>query len=279
MSDATSPRAWLIGGVGLAVGLLVGYLAGLQNVHLNPQERSLDADLWLQTSGEFRACCLQTYRLAGERLKTKLGALTTKNPPPAVIMDLDETVLDNSPFQTWLYRVEEVYADELWERWEKDCFAEVLAVPGALAFIADAERAGVTVVYISNRLDRLRESTIKCLEHLRINTRGIEDRLLLRTDVSDQTARRKKTTDRFNVLMLFGDNLRDFSEEFKSPKVQADNVKELKAAIQERLDKVDRRRQRFGDDWIILPNPVYGEWTALEGSRPVEVLHQAKGMK
>src|SRR5262249_14967600 len=104
MSDATSPRAWLIGGVGLALGLLAGYLAGVDSVRLNRQQRSLDADLYLQTSGEFRACCLQTYRLAGERLRTKLAALTTKDPPPAVIMDLDETVLDNSPFQTWLYR-------------------------------------------------------------------------------------------------------------------------------------------------------------------------------
>src|SRR5205085_1146217 len=95
-------RGLLLGIGGLVLGLLVGYVVGRENgPRQGPSERNLDASLWLQTAGEYRALCLQTYRTAGEHLLRKRAAQPKGDAPPAVIMDLDETVLDNSPFQTW----------------------------------------------------------------------------------------------------------------------------------------------------------------------------------
>src|SRR5262249_52355514 len=187
---------------------------------------------------------------------------------PAVIVDLDETVFDNSPFQTWLYREGRDYSDAAWEVWERDHPEQVLAVPGARQFIRDAERAGVTVVYVSNRKEEHRDSTVRALAHLGISTRDLEGRLLLKAgQSSDKTARRKSVEARYHVLMLLGDSLRDFSEEFKAPKVGPE-VAGQNAAIAERKARVDAQRGRWGEDWFVLPNPVYGEWQRLAGRPP-----------
>lgn len=275
MTDGNGARTWAIAGVALAIGLVVGYLAGRSEgpPPVNPQLRALDADLWMQTSAEYHACCLQTYRFAGERLASKLARLPKDGLSPAVIMDLDETVLDNSPFQTWLAVHSLDYGDNLWERYEKDCPDQVRLVPGALSFIRNAENAGLTVVYVSNRLAKLGDSTRQALAHLGISTKDFDARFLGSTTTSDKTARRDRVRERYRVVMLVGDNLRDFSEMFRAPEVQPDDVAGLKKAIANRIATVDREKSHFGDDWIILPNPCYGEWTKLQGNQPIEVLH------
>ena len=79
---------------------------------------------------------------------------------------------------------------------------------------------------------------------------------------------------RFNILMYFGDNLRDFSESFAAPKLPANTPPaELRKAIQSRLDRADQAACHWGVDWFVLPNPVYGEWEKLIGSNPIEILH------
>jgi acid phosphatase len=275
-------RGWIIGAIGLGVGLLVGYIAGQNDAPppVNPQLRALDADLWMQTAAEYRACCLQTYRLAGERLKQRLSGFNRNGPkPPAVILDLDETVLDNSPFQTWLFRYHLAYSQNLWDVWEKDYPGEVRLVPGALDFIRDAEAAGAAVCYISNRVEQYRASTLKALERVGISVKDIDNRLFLTAEkVSDKSARRERVGQRYEVLMLLGDNLRDFSEEFRAEKVDPADAPALRKAITARYDQVDRERAKWGADWFILPNPVYGEWTKLTGKNPLEVLRPS-GMK
>jgi acid phosphatase len=275
MTTPSFGRGWLLAGGGLVLGLLAGYVAGLENApRHNPAERNLDASVWLQTSGEYRALCLQTYRLAGERLLRKVAALPAGGTAPAVILDLDETVLDNSPFQTWQYQNGVEYSDRHWAVWEQKHGGEVRLVPGARGFIEQAEGAGVTVVYISNRQEKYRGSTVRTLERLGLNSKDIDRRLLLATTTSDKTARRRQVAARHRVLMLLGDNLRDFSEEFRAPRVDPDDVQAQNAGIADRLRQVDARRQRFGDDWIVLPNPTYGEWSKLIGRQPGQNLRQ-----
>src|SRR5262249_61081241 len=75
------------------------------------------------------------------------------------------------------------------------------------------------------------------------------------------------------VLMAFGHHLRDCSEGFKAAKVSPDDGPALRKAIAERKRKVDEERARFGEEWIILPNPLYGEWTQLQGHNPLDVLN------
>ncbi|MBO0719424.1 MAG: hypothetical protein J2P41_01285 [Blastocatellia bacterium] len=239
-----------------------------QTAVANPQERALDASLYMQTAAEYQAVCLQTYNLATDRLRQKLAAIHHAGAPPAVVMDLDETVLDNSAFQSFLDREKLNHSDMLWGIWERDFPQEVGLIPGAKAFIQDAEELGVTVVYLSNRNEKLRNSTIAALRHNGLNLEGIDNRLLLKTTTPDKSERRKIAEGRFNVLIYLGDNLRDFTEEFKAPQLAAKDDAGQKKAIAERANSVRRANYHWGNNWFILPNPVYGEWQRLLGDNP-----------
>ena len=226
----------------MAVGLLVGYLAA-PGAPPNPQERGLDANLWMQTAGEYRACCLQTYRLAGERLEKKVKETPpTKGKPFAVVMDLDETVLANTGYQTWLYKYGQDFSDKSWEEWEKNHFDEVQLVPGARAFIGKAEKAGVTVVYLSNRSEKNRAGTIAALEHVGLSTRNIEKRLLLLTKKtgSDKTSRPEAGSGELpGADAVRRQSAHDFDERFKANKVGEYDVAGQNKGIAERLKLVD----------------------------------------
>jgi 5'-nucleotidase (lipoprotein e(P4) family) len=272
----------LAGPVGWVMGFLIGS-AGLvplgarpafeqQVVAVHPQERALDANLYMQTAAEYRACCLQTYQWMTERLRMKLAAHSHNGSAPAVILDLDETVFDNSPFQSFLDRERLDFSDALWDLWERDYPHEVRLVPGARQFITSAEQLGVAVIYISNRLVKYRDSTIAALNHLELSTKEITDRLLLKEESSDKTSRRKLVEARYRVLLYAGDNLRDFSEDFAVPKPKPGEKPNPQQAILERYNKVERASYRWGTDWFIFPNPVYGEWQKPLGTAPRELL-------
>lgn len=238
----------------------------------NPQEHALDANLYMQTAAEYHAACLQTYGWATERLRSKLVAFQSPGKRPAVVLDLDETVFDNSGFQSFLDRERRDYSDPLWETWERDFPEEVRPVPGAKAFIAAAEQMGVVVVYLSNRLVKYRDSTVAALKHLGLNTEGLEERLLLKDQSSDKTTRRRLAEQRYQVLLYVGDNLRDFSEEFVAPRLAPQDEAAQRQAILDRYAQVRKAGYHWGTDWIILPNPVYGEWQRLLGPDPRQKL-------
>jgi 5'-nucleotidase (lipoprotein e(P4) family) len=273
MSQQSPMRALAIGMCGLIAGLSIGQTLSPSRAEplvavateVNPQENRVLANLYMQTAAEYRACCLQTYKLAEEKLVDRMRRLATEGLPPAVVMDLDETVFDNSPFQEFLFRNRLVYRDSLWDPWERDQFDEVGLIPGAKNFIAAAELAGTTVVYISNRMTKFKDSTVKALVHNGLNVEGIDARLLLKDGTSsDKTQRRTLAGQRYRVLMTFGDNLRDFSEDFK--------VSTGKTTIASRARLVDDTAARWGNDWFILPNPSYGEWERLLGEHPEKLL-------
>jgi acid phosphatase len=254
-------------GLGLMSSNLVSAFASPQGGG-NPQEPELYANLYMQTSAEYRAVCIQTYALAAERLQQKLAVPRLDGNPPAVVMDLDETVLDNGGYESFLDRNKLAYSQPAWDRWERDFASEVRLIPGAKGFIDWAESKGVSVVYISNRADANRAGTIAALRNVGLSVDGIDKRLMLKTNNSDKTARRRLAEQDYRVLMYFGDNLRDFDERFVVPKLDPKDAAGQDRAIADRLAKVDASAYRFGGDWIILPNPVYGEWTAPLGSDP-----------
>ena len=286
----TKRNAGWIGGclLGLCLGLIGGAL-GVQIFSPDdaisqkktpsfPMEWKLGSNFYMQTAAEYRASCLQIYKCATLRLEALLKANPTAYPQPAVVMDLDETVFDNSTFETFLHQAHAEYSDSLWGRYEKNYFEEVMLVPGAKNFIAQAANSGVTVYYISNRSEEHRSSTIKALAHLGIDTTNISSRLGLKKkgESSDKTLRREKATARYNVLFYFGDNLRDFSETFAVPKLPAgDHVAQL-AEIERRYAQVDAADCHWGVDWFVLPNPVYGEWEKLLGEQPMLKLRATK---
>ena len=282
MRPLPSTRTVMACGVCLTIGWLIGS-ASTDRLTAQPvdpkkprctMEMHLAGDLYMQTSGEYRACCLQTYRWAEERLA---ALLKSKPARPAIVMDLDETVLDNGAFQTFLYNNKLEYSDSLWEVFEKDYPQEVQLIPGAKSFIAAAERRGVTVLYLSNRLEQYRNSTLRVLSRLKLNTGRIEQRLFLKSkdSSSEKTTRREQIAAQYNVLMLLGDNLRDFNETFVAPKFGKDDGIEVhQKAIADRHRRVDEASCHWGVDWFVLPNPSYGEWEKMIGKHnPRQFLH------
>lgn len=274
-----------------AVGIAAGYFLGVAGPTSANQaapkpaptgvtmDMRVASNLWVQTSAEYRACCLQTYHLAGERLDQYL--LATRPNRPAVVMDLDETVFDNSAFQTALYASGKEYEPALWDDYEKNYPSEVRAVPGAVEFIQRAEKLGVAVVYISNRNEEFRAQDIAAIKHLGLSVDGIESRMFLKPkgkDVSsNKAARREAVAAKYNVLLMFGDNLRDFSDAFAPAKVDpASGLDGLKAAIAERNKLADAAAVHWGVDWFVLPNPVYGEWDRMCGKDPKAVFPPTK---
>jgi acid phosphatase len=194
---------------------------------------------------------------------------------PAVVMDLDETVFDNSSFQTFLLRSHLEYTEELWDRYERDHPQDVTPIPGALEFIRNAGHLGVHVVFLSNRSERFRDSTRSALKRLGL---GIvpDERLLLKPTgaSSDKTARRKIVATQFDVLMYVGDGLRDFSEEFAGPKLgPSPSIEQCRNAIAHRLTALKAAEPHLGVNWFMIPNPVYGEWDKFAGPDPVGLLH------
>lgn len=230
---------------------------------LDPPSRSLDANLYMQWSAEYRACCHQTFFMAAQRVREKVGGLPEPSKPYAVVLDLDETVLDNSVFQSRMLMQNHGFSQAEWDVWEQKHYDEVSLVPGAKKFIEDVQGLSVTIVYVSNRSEKYREET-KCV----LNRFGLplesDACLCLASGSSDKTSRRMVTDCGFTVLLLIGDNLRDFDEQFKIESHSDDvgSQPRIKSALL-RADKVDRTANRFGEDWFILPNPAYGEWTKV----------------
>lgn len=208
------------------------------------------AALWQQRSGEYKALCFQAYRLAASRLDALL--VQGQGGHPAIVTDIDETILDNSPATVHDAIRGRMYTDSAWLRWS--ALARADTVPGALSFFRYAHSRGVAVYYVSNRTEAERSVTLDNLHKW-----GFPDadnaHLLLKDASSDKTGRRSKVAEDHTILLLVGDNLSDFSAVFHRD-------------YDERNSLVIREAARFGKDYVILPNPMYGDWEgALFGYR------------
>lgn len=294
-SNDTNRWAYLVLGcvLGLAIGTfgVPSSLATWQDVPAkpaasNPQWRTLDANLWVQTSAEYQACCRTIFRAAAERMKAILRAGIPVGKRPAVMTDLDETIFDNAAFQSFLHRESLTYDDKWWAIFEEKFPHEVRLVPGAKEFIAEAQSWGVTMVYISNRQIKLREHTVEALKHCGLPVDDIENRLLLAPEKDDQgkdtsakSARRKLAHERYQILLVLGDNLRDFDEKYRRPRDFPSDVGGQQAAIAARNKLVEEDAQRWGVDWFQFPNPIYGEWQRMLGDNSEAHLRSTKMAK
>jgi acid phosphatase len=239
---------------------------GLVEPTATPTYENLNAILWMQTSVEYKASTAQTYRLAQGALVEGLrdphwtAALEQnggfENLPPAVILDLDETVLDNSVFEARMTILGESYSEKAWTKWVAERNAGL--VPGAMEFLQFAHAHGVAPIYITNRVcDPTKEDdpTVQLLRNLHLPLDLAEDRLFCDDhNHGDKTERRKRCAAKFRILLLFGDQLGDF---LQIPSNSAD--------LEGREKLFEAHQNLWGERWFQLPNPTYGSWEGAVG--------------
>lgn len=229
-----------------------------------PADDNLNAVAWSQMAIEHDLIYLQTYRDAEARLlpalhDAKWDALSnsdrvvaSRNLPPAVVLDIDETVLDNSPYQARVIKSGGEFNEADWAAWCREQKAR--ALPGAVAFTRFAASHGVAVIYISNRAKDLDEVTLLNLRKEGFPVSGPQAFLGLGTLVqgceqagSEKGCRRQLVSRHYRVLMQFGDQLGDFLD------IPANTV-------EVRRDVVKPYLAWIGTRWFVLPNPTYGSW-------------------
>jgi 5'-nucleotidase (lipoprotein e(P4) family) len=209
------------------------------------QDPLLLSVLWFQKSAEMQALYYQGYNIAKSSLSEKLVKSDNRQ-PKAVIMDIDECILDNSPFEAFQIIKNVPFSDSLWLVWVKKACAKPL--PGVVDFVKYAETKGVEIFYVTNR--KSPEESEPTLSNLLKMGFPFADsiHLILKTDVSSKEARRKAISEKYDILLLIGDNLADFDMVFDK---RADDLGF--GAVKDNMIK-------FGDRFIILPNPMYGPW-------------------
>lgn len=199
--------------------------------------------LYQQRAAEYKALCLQAYQLAAIRVEEMSHQQTLR--PRAIVTDVDETVLDNSPFTVHYALQGKQYDQVSWEEWTARSACDT--VPGALSFFRYAASKGFAIYYITNRLEKERAATLRNLQRWGF-PQADDEHLLLSSGNSDKEARRMQVAKQYEIAMLVGDNLGDFSDVF------------YKAAPEERDAAVLRLRREFAGRFIMLPNVMYGDW-------------------
>jgi 5'-nucleotidase (lipoprotein e(P4) family) len=205
------------------------------------------AVLWQQSSGERRALSYQAFALARMMLDRDLRMNRRLRKPRAIVVDLDETILDTSSYEGILLK-DRVNYPERWTDWVNR--AEATAIPGSAEFLSYAAARGVTVFYITNRNESQKQGTATNLK--RLGFPNVNDQtLLIQTDLSNSTKepRRQSVGAKYRIVLLMGDDLNDFAKVFEDSKT-----------VESRIAASDRFKNEFGKRFILLPNAMYGNW-------------------
>jgi len=225
-----------------------------------PGHDLLNATLWMQRSVEYRANSLAIFALAKMRLDQALadknwtGAPAEQTGayqdlPPALIIDLDETVMDNSRFQAWMVLNDKVFTPSVWTQFVNADVSDV--IPGALEFLKYADSKGVKLFYVSNRTAEEEAGTRKNVERLGFPMGGNVDTFLMARKKpewgSAKSTRRAFVAKDYRVLLNLGDNFGDFSDAYRGSEA-------------ERLKVYEDNKARWGREWIMLANPAYGSF-------------------
>lgn len=215
--------------------------------------------LWTQTAPEWRGNCEQSYRVARIALdrarkdKRSTAALEQignfRKLKPAIVLDIDETVLDNSPGQARQVRNGTDFVIGTWNQWVSEAKAD--PIPGAVEFCQYAASRKVKVFFVTNREASQEAATRENLKKHGFPLPEDEDTVLCRGEkpewTSDKGTRRAAIAAKYRILMLLGDDLGDFLSGVRAP-------------IAKRHELVKPHAANWGTKWIVLPNPSYGSW-------------------
>jgi len=159
-----------------------------------------------------------------------------------VVLDLDETAIDNSGYEAGLVVNGANFNSKTWDAWTQA--AQAQAIPGVVEFTKYADAKGVKVFYVSNRNADQKEATKRNLQALGFPMGGDVDALLLQHERPEWASRAKGArlayiADRYRVLLLFGDNIGDFTDRYDGSVAERDKIFEALKA-------------HFGHDWMML---------------------------
>jgi 5'-nucleotidase (lipoprotein e(P4) family) len=204
------------------------------------------ASLYQQRAAEYKALCFQAYNIAKERIDQQVKDQSKK--PYAVVTDIDETLLDNSPYDAARAIKNQDFDSKTWKQWTAKGIADT--VPGAPSFFKYAASKGVKIFYITNRDEDERAGTLKNLQLYHLPDAD-SAHLLLRKGSSSKETRRNQILKQYNIILLCGDNLPDF-----------DALYDNKPTEESRSAATEKLRKEFGARYIIIPNPSYGDFEA-----------------
>lgn len=235
----------------LLCAALIAALAAAPSAAQADLEYKVGAVLFFQKAAEYRALCYQAFNAAKRMIDDGIRARRTlsraeRGKPAAVIVDIDETMLDNSPLEVENIRLRRGFSTAAFNAWNELRTAK--AVPGALDFALYAGRKGVTVIYVSNRSEAAKDATMDNLKKAGFPDVSAETVLLSPTGSGSKESRRAAVAAKFRILGLIGDNLGDMAEEFDT------------GTPSDRFASTDRHKDAWGSRFIVLPNPMYGTW-------------------
>lgn len=216
----------------------------------------LFSTLWIATSAEYYACARQAFSGAAAKLDLAVRDNTwTAAPeqfeqggywdlPPAVIVNLDETVWTNTPYEARRIELDEQYDVKSFDQWAQE--AKCPAVAGAKEFLDYAVQQNVSIIYISSRGENLRDATLRNLQRLEFPYDPDQDQLLLGGNWADRN-KHVQAAEKHRILLIVSDSLSDFL-----PDAEKDPEKRRGIAAQ--------HANWWGLKWFIIPNPMYGIW-------------------
>ena len=273
----------MIGRTVLTLGVAIGAILSSGAAHAQdaaPPNDMLLATLWTQRSVEYRGNALTVFALARIRLDEALAdknwtaspaeqKADYQNLPPAVILDVDETLLDTSRYQAWMLKNSQTFSTRTWNQF---CAAQVsTAIPGAVEFTKYADSKGVKVFYITNRGAETETDTRENMAGLGFPMGGNVDTFLMQGEKPEwggaKGTRRAVVTRDYRVLLNIGDNFGDFDDRYRTSEA-------------ERLKAFDSDMAYWGRQWLMIANPTYGSFdTAPFGhdfKKPREEQRKAK---
>jgi 5'-nucleotidase (lipoprotein e(P4) family) len=221
---------------------------------------NLNAVLWTQRSVEFKGNSLTAFALAKIRLDQALADKSWtaapgeqkgdyQNLPPAVVLDVDETLLDNSAYQAWTIIKSTSFEPKTWTSFVNAKIS--IPIPGAVDFTKYAASKGVKVFYVSNRTAEEKPATVESMKQFGFPTDSAVDTFLFAREKPDwgsaKSVRRLVITKDYRVILNIGDNFGDFSDAYRGTE-------------EERQKVFDENKDRWGREWIVIANPTYGSF-------------------
>ncbi len=278
-------------GVGDQQDVAESKLVRTANAPQSQAHEDLDAVLWVQTSAEYGAIARQTFRAArsavGDALVNSKWTASMEQQmladgkdkdwlqslPPAVVMDVDETVLDNSRFQVGLIESGNEYSPERWKEFVNKKVST--AIPGSVDFVHALRAAGVTPIFVTNREHVVEPATRENLIAVGLMKESDPDLIFTKYEkeewTSNKQTRRLELANKYRILLLLGDDLNDFVET------------EYHSSSEARRRTAEQFKQWFGERWFVFPNPSYGGWEQSlynwENAVSIETKRQRKRLK